>query len=102
MASPTRPPAPPATGKPAPPSKERPPPPRGKSTSAADETIDKALVLEEEGKFQEAAIHYQERGDLSSATRCLNLALANKGDTTINIEQVGSRVIQDSVIMSDD
>ena len=62
----------------------------------------KAETVLRGGKFQEAAIHYQEQGDLSSATRCLNLALANKGDTTINIEQVGNRVIQDSVIMSDD
>ncbi len=92
---PKGPPAPPKNGPPAPPKKGRPLPPSGIGTLPKINNFVRANTLEGEGKYQEAAVLYQEGGDTNSANRCLQLALANSRTTTITN-------IHDSVIMNDD
>jgi hypothetical protein len=101
--APQGPPAPPAKGRPAPPAKGRPPPPPNKGGEAsAPAAEDKAAKWEEKGRYQEAAVLYQERGDVTSANRCLKLAIAANPGTVINNIHHGDKHIHDSVVMGDD
>jgi len=101
--APQGPPAPPTKGRPAPPAKGRPAPPPGKSgESSTPITENRAAILEEEGRYQEAAILYQEQGDMVSANRCLKLAIAANPGTVINNIHHGDKHIRDSVVMGDD
>ena len=97
-------PAPPATGRPAPPATGRPAPPTLNTNEVSKETIqspsncEEAVKLERKEKYQQAALFYQECGDLNSATRCLKLALMTQTTTTVNNIQHGDKNIHDSVI----
>ena len=97
------PPSPPAKGRPAPPAKGAPKPPSKKAESPdSNHNLNKAQTLENEGKYKEAAILYQEKGDTDSANRCLNLALASTNQTVVNNIQYGDKNIHDSVVMGED
>ena len=102
--APSTPPQPPAKGRPAPPASGRPAPPSPNAVSGSKVQVkisskcDEAEKLEKEGKFEQAALFYQECGDMVSSTRCLKLALMSQTNTTVNNIQYGDKNIHDSVI----
>jgi len=121
--SPTLPPAPPAKGRPAPPAKGRPAPPvkgrpappnnippkppnekieHSKENDNTQKLYQRAMNLEEEENYAEAAVLYRELEMRDNENRCLNLALAKaKTAGTTNIHY-GDKIVNDSVIMKED
>ena len=100
-------PAPPAKGRPAPPNNSPPKPPNKKVNHSEEidrtqKMFQRAMKLEDEENYAEAAVLYRELEMQDNENRCLNLALAKaKAVGTTNIHY-GDKIVNDSVIMKDD
>ena len=113
--SPNKPPAPPISHRPAPPISRRPAPPKkaNQNTSDIDPSLSnhedsnqstrrRALDLEQNGDYSEAAILFRSLGLANDENRCLQLALSKSQSEKTTIVHNGDKIIRDSVIMSDD
>ena len=92
------PPKPPKKGRPSPPRTGRPDSPSPNVESPAM----RARRLENDEKYSEAAIIYQEIGDMESANRCLRLQLVKSQGQTVNNIHIGDRIVRDSVVTGKD
>ena len=65
-------------------------------------TKQKAMEMELEEKFSEAAVLYRQLGMLDKENLCLSLALAKTKNSGVTNIHYGDKIVNDSVIMKED